>query len=452
MSEVFFFKVFSENVQNVRHTRQFWCLQNTYFHKERSYGNMKLDPIDTISKEDLIAIITAHGIMEDESELCDAVTDMKRHKLLAMHNEDIWQGKDGRYRTHIRDKTTGKRRLIARNTLKGVEDALCEHYQEMITDPTIEDVFKDWIDGKVEFNELSEPSRIKYMTEFRRFFEKSGFGTRRIKTVTEEDLVRFVKTEITTEKLTEKAFAGLKILLRGIFKHGKAKGYTAVSIATFFDDLEIGKNAFAKKVTDPELEVLHEEEIPLIKAFLKDSGTVWDLGLLLCLQTGVRVGELSALRWEDWDGRTLKIRRTEAKAEKNRKQKITVKEIPKTDAGARNIILTDSAVETLGMIKALNPDAEAGDWIFKGRKSQRIRGNTFNKHLDLCLKTLGLEHRTMHKLRKTYCTELKEGGADDTVVQRQLGHNDISTTLKYYVFGNRAREKQRQQVEDAIKF
>lgn len=405
-----------------------------------------------ISKEELVAVITASGIMGSESELCDAINDMKRQKLLAMHNEDIWQGKDGRYRTHIRDKTTGKRKLIARSTKEGVEDALCEHYREMITDPTIEEVFKDWIDGKVEFNEISEPSRIKYMGEFRRFFEKSGFGTRRIKTVTEEDLVRFVKTEIKTGKLTEKTFAGLKILLRGIFKHAKAKGYTTVSIATFFEDLEIGKNAFTKKVIDPELEVLNEDEIPLIKTFLKGRGTIWDLGVLLDLQTGVRVGELSALRWEDWDGRTLKIRRTEAKAEQNGKQKIIVKDIPKTDAGARNVILTDSAVETLGMIKALNPDAEAGDWIFKGRKSQRIRGNTFNKHLDLCLKTLGLEHRTMHKLRKTYCTELKEGGADDTVVQSQMGHNDMSTTQKYYIFGNRSQKNQRQQVEDAIKF
>ena len=408
--------------------------------------------LESISKEELIAVITTSGIMESESELCDAITDMKRQKLLAMHNDTIWLGKDGRYRTHIRDKTTGKRRLIARSTREGVEDALCEHYREMITDPTVEDVFKDWIDGKVEFAEISEPTRIKYMTEFKRFFEKSGFGTRHVKTVTEEDLVRFVKSEITTEKLTDKTFAGLKILLRGIFKHAKAKGYTSVSIATFFEDLEIGRNAFAKKVTDPRLEVLHEDEIPLVKSFLDERGNVWDLGLLLGLQTGVRVGELSALRWEDWDGRTLKIRRTEAKAEQNGKQIIVVKEIPKTDAGMRNVILTDSGIDTLGKIKALYSGTEAGDWVFRGRKKQRIRGNTFNKHLDLCLKALNLEHRTTHKLRKTYCTELKEGGADDTVVQRQLGHNNMSTTLKYYIFGNRSEENQRQQVEDAIKF
>ena len=97
-------------------------------------------------------------------------------------------------------------------------------------------------------------------------------------------------------------------------------------------------------------------------------------------------------------------------------------------------------------------EAGAGDWIFTGRMGQRILGNSFNKHLGLALDALGMRHRSSHKLRKTYGTELHEGGADDTTVQRQLGHKDIATTIKWYIHGNRSRKRQRQQVEDAISF
>ena len=411
------------------------------------------DVLADVSKEELFSLLCARDIINPESLLCDAVTAMRRQELLKMHGEAIWLGKDGRYRTHITDKTTGKRRMIARNTLHGVEDALCEYYQDLITNPTIEDAFREWISSKIEFNEISEPSKVKYENDFKRFFLKGGFGSRHLKTLTEEDLTRFVKSAIVSERLTEKTFSGLKILLRGILKHAKTKGYTSISVTNFFGDLEIGRNAFTRKVVDPESEVLREDEIPLVKNYLLERGTVWDFGVLLGLQTGVRVGELASLQWGDWSDKVLSIRRTEARTkDESGRNGLFIKEIPKTDAGARDIFLTDSAVDTLKKIRALDPDAEESDWIFKGRKGQRIRGNTFNKRLGDCLRSLGLKHRTTHKLRKTYGTELHDGGADDSVVQRQLGHSSIETTLRYYIFGNKTRQKQLRQVEDAITF
>ena len=60
-------------------------------------------------------------------------------------------------------------------------------------------------------------------------------------------------------------------------------------------------------------EVLKEDEIPLVKEYLLKRGTIRDLGVLLELQTGVRVGELSTLKHSDWVDDRLKIRRTEVK-------------------------------------------------------------------------------------------------------------------------------------------
>lgn len=412
----------------------------------------KTTGIDSVTKEDLLAVLSARGIIGDETELFGAIEEMKRKELLAMHDISIWQGKDGRWRTYIRDKTTGKRKMIAKSTRKGIEDVLCDYYRDMVNDPSVEDVFADWIEKKTRRKEIAESSRIKYEDDFTRFFAAHGLADRRIKSVTAGDLTAFIESVIT-DGITAKSFAGMKILLRGIFGYAREQGLTDLSMAVFFEDLRLSKNTFKTRTVDPDWEVMHEDEIPALKEYLLKKGDIWSLGVLLQLQTGMRRGELSALKWGDWDGEVLKVRRTEAKRRVNGKQEFYVTDMPKTDAGMRSIILTASAVDTLRRIRAFSPGKpEEEDWIFRGRSGQRILGNSFNKHLTEALNDLGMRHRSSHKLRKTYGTELKEGGADDTVVQRQLGHKDITTTLKYYVYGNKSRERQRRQVEDAITF
>lgn len=64
--------------------------------------------------------------------------------------------------------------------------------------------------------------------------------------ITEEDLTEYIKTTIHEKHLTRKAYSGLSTLIRGIFKHGKAKGYTDISISHFLGDLEIPRNMFEK--------------------------------------------------------------------------------------------------------------------------------------------------------------------------------------------------------------
>lgn len=79
-----------------------------------------------------------------------------------------------------------------------------------------------------------------------------------------------------------------------------------------------------------------EDEIPVVIQRLKAKPDIYNLGILLTFQTGLRVGELSTLKKEDLHGRIIKIRRTEDKyRDKNNKWIVAVKEHAKTDAGNR---------------------------------------------------------------------------------------------------------------------
>ncbi|MFR4907366.1 tyrosine-type recombinase/integrase [Mediterraneibacter faecis] len=66
------------------------------------------------------------------------------------------------------------------------------------------------------------------------------------------------------------------------------------------------------------------------------------------------------------------------------------------------------------------------------------------------MKTRCMPHRSIHKLRKTYCTMLIDAGCEDSIIMNQLGHASIETSRKYYYFCNRTKQHQMDQVRKAI--
>ncbi len=176
---------------------------------------------------------------------------------------------------------------------------------------------------------------------------------------------------------------------------------------------------------------------------------IYNLGILLTFQTGLRVGELSTLKKEDLHGRIIKIRHTEDKyRDENNKWIVAVKEHAKTDAGNRDLIISSTALDTLNQILELNT---SGTYLFE-HNGKRIRGNTFNKRLSRICNELHIPHRTMHKIRKTYGTTLIDSDVDEGFITEQMGHSDISTTKKLYYFSNKTTKNKEKQIENAISF
>lgn len=370
----------------------------------------------------------------------------KKKELLRKHPYSIWQGKDGKWYTKFPDEEKGKV-LKKRSSKENLESLICSFWEEKSENPTLQEVFYMWLDKKIEYKEIQKGSADRYETDFIRFFVKTDFAKRHIKQISGDDLEVFIKTQISKNNLTYKSFSGLRIIINGIFKFAKKKGWTSIYVSEFFETVDISRNSFNKKIQEKENEILEEEEIPILVNYLKQKASIWDLGVLLILQTGLRVGELASLKKGDWNRNTLHIRRTEVR-QKNEEGKNTliVRDFTKSQAGMRNIILTKGGEETLEMILEINPN---GEYLFENN-GKRIRGNTFNKHLDIVLKELGMRHRSIHKLRKTYCTMLINAGCDDALIMSQLGHSSIETSRKYYYFSNRSAENKKKQIESAI--
>lgn len=373
--------------------------------------------------------------------------EMKRREKIQPYLDRIFQGSDGKWYVHLPDK---KRTLRKRQTRDEIEKVLLEYVEQAEGSRTLGQVFELWVSNKLKYGEITNGSADRYRNDFKRFFISTGFAETKIEHLTEKKYKEFLKKQIAEKKLTSKTFSGLRIIARGILEYAQEEGLSTISPTQFFGDLHIGRNAFEKKVVDPKSQILSEDEIPILKKELIKTGTIWSLGVLLALQTGVRVGELSALKHSDWKGDRLRVCRTEVRMKNEQgKNCLVVREFTKTEAGMRSIFLTDSAKETLAKIVKINP---YGEYLFENEKGVRIRGNTFNKNLTRTLDALGLPHRSIHKLRKTYGTTLIDNGCSDSVVTSQLGHKSIDTTRKYYYYSNKNEKEVENQIQKAINF
>lgn len=404
-----------------------------------------------ISEEETLQVALQSGII-DINEISMRIEDMKRKEILSNHPYSIWYSEtDNLWKTYLPDIENKNGRIFRkRKNKKDLEDLIVKYYISHQQEIYLKDVFTEWSESKLKYGEIQKQSYDRYCTDFQRFFSSAHpICRKKFKNITYPDLTDFIKSSIHEKHLTRKSYAGLRLLVRGIFKYGKSKGYTQLSMSEFFGDLELPNNIFEKKLTNKRKEVFSEEEIPILTSYLKHNIDIWNMGLLLQLQTGMRIGELSALKPEDIQSHYIRVCRTEVKyRDDNGKWKVEIKAFAKTDAGNRDLYFPDSVKWTLAQIQKLNPH---GEYFFMNN-GKRIRENTFNKRLSSICDILKIDHRSTHKIRKTYGTTLLDNNVDDSIVSEQMGHSDIATTRKLYYFCNKSEKTKIAQINNAINF
>lgn len=367
----------------------------------------------------------------------DAHMNKRRKEILERHKTPITQAKDGRWRTRVK-LPNGKWKAVFKSTRRELEEALMEIYEEQvdIIAKSYREVFEEWYEERKEFDEVRPSSLTRYRTDFNRFFPpEDPFCRIDISKISESDLTKFIKRKIREHGLTNKTYKGLRLLLRGVLKYAKREGYTEFSVGAFFLDLSLPSNIFAQgNVKEAKDEIFTDEELKMLKEYLSDHPTLQNYGLLLLFLSGLRVGELSALKWTDVDstGRILIIRRTEVQFNgENGHREVSVQDMTKTAAGYRKVFLPEEAIPILDRLRLLSSSDE---FIFTRSSGERIRSKSFNDALQRACRKVNIPPRTPHKCRKTYSSALIDAGADSKFVQAQLGHKDFTTTKKYYDF------------------
>ena len=186
----------------------------------------------------------------------------------------------------------------------------------------------------------------------------------------------------------------------------------------------------------------------LIIEAIKEAPYPNNLAIALMFATGMRIGEVVALKHSDFNGMTVKIQRSETRYRlPDRTYKYLIQNHPKSEAGFRTIVIPDCYKWVVDKLKSSNP---FGEWVFVKRDHKtRITTNTVRSRLRGICKQLGIPRRSTHKIRKTYGSILLDNNIDEKLIENQMGHTNVKVTEKFY-HRNRKRIDQKKRIINSI--
>ena len=234
-----------------------------------------------------------------------------------------------------------------------------------------------------------------------------------------------------TGGLAEKTIKDITIIIKGSIK----KGINEDKIK----HIELTFN-YPKDNKENKLYVLTKREQNKITNYVLENINSRNIGLLISLYSGIRIGELCALRWEDVDFKknSLTINKTIQRVyikDKNKNISKVIITTPKTKNANREIPINKDFLEILKKVKS-----DKKHYILTGNEKY-IEPRTYRKYFNKVLDELKIKHFNFHSLRHTFATNCISLGVDYKTVSELLGHANVNITLNLYVHPRYSQKK-----------
>ena len=371
----------------------------------------------------------------------------KRQEYLAMHKSKVWNSTDGKWYTFVPDirKPKGKR-LIKRSTKEKLDDFLVEFYKEYEEPQTIEKTYREWIAWKFKLEFISIQTIQRYDQDFERFF--SEYKKVDIRYVPTDFLDDFIVSCIKKYHLKPKAWSNLRTIIRGIFLFAKKKGYTNVDIIQYLDELELPSKIFSHEKKPEENIIFNEDEISALIGEIGKSRKLSDLSIMFAIYTGMRVGEIVALKWEDINESYIHVNRTQIRYKgDNGKYIHKIRDFPKIEAGIRDIMIVPELKKVIRKLRCINPFTE---YVFETKKGDCVHKHSVCARLYYLCDQLSIPRKGMHSIRRYYATELINAGVEESIIISLMGHTKFETTKGYYYLNNKSQEYIAEMIENAL--
>lgn len=300
---------------------------------------------------------------------------------------------------------------------------------------TFNDILFTWLNNK---KDIKIQSRLNYEMIINRHISNS-FGNIKLKKISKSIIEDFFDS-LNKESI---AISTQKKLIY-IIKSGLLFSYEN-KLIDFIDLSNIKFRSPKRKVT-----ILTKNEQHILEENLKSKLNIRKVCLLLCLYTGLRVGEVCGLKWEDIDfnNKYLIIRRTIERI-KNKDKNINSKTIliestPKSDTSNRIVPIPEFLIMLLKHFKD-------NDKYYLLSKSEKLYDpRLFESFYARLLKSCNINKNKFHTLRHTFATRSIESKMDIKTLSEILGHSSVEITLKLYV--HPSYELKKASIENLVEF
>lgn len=418
--------------------------------------------------KDLLKYAVENGMI-NLSYVQEQVEMKKRNELLEKHPYKIWEGKDGKWRTYLPDEEKG-RKLLKRNSKQEIELCVINYIQQnseenikkkIANNMTLQKIFPQWLDYKqIHTNSTSYIKRIT--ADWHRFYVvQPEFINMPLQKMTYVFLDEWAHSMIKKYNLTKKSYYNMSMILRQCLDYAVECDYLSENV---FSRVKVNTKLFQrvkKKTGESQVYTIDEEERfikDMIRRFQNHPENTAPLAVMLAFETGVRIGELCVLKFEDIEGNYIHIQRQEIR-EFQKVDDYTMKfkcfkvvEYTKSEDGFRDIYLTSVAKKIIELAKYMNE--VNGEYCKEGyifvHNHKNINHYSIQAMILRGCNKVNMEVKTSHKIRKTYISTLIDSGLNIDAIRRFAGHSDERTTYGNYCYNRMTDQQTEEIVENAL--
>ncbi len=365
---------------------------------------------------------------------------------MSRRGENIYKRKDGRWEgryVKCRDYSgKAKYGYVYGSSYREVKDKLCLYRQNPAAPKQKERRFAEYCDEwlLVSRSRVKESTHVKYYNILNRHIKPKlgGCFARDITTLSAEAFGH----SLLEGGLSAKSVKDILVVLQSVLKYCRRQD------SMLLHEIEI---VFPKE-SRQEVRVLSLKEQKKLISFLSDDEDSVKAGILLALLTGMRIGEICALRWDniDLEHGVISVSETMQRLQTldnggGQKTKICISSA-KSNTSVRTIPLTDAAMSLCERIKPISPKA----FILTGEEDRYLEPRMLQYKLSRYTKECGLEKVHFHTLRHTFATRCVEVGFEIKTLSEILGHSSAKITLDRYVHSSIEMKKANMQKLAAV--
>lgn len=402
-----------------------------------------------------------HYIQEGIIQFDDAVNPLRRELILMkicnhIHkNSVIYEKGRNRFYTYLEEKNaTGTRKRLYGKTETEVYQKVALYYAGLTSSKpnktyncntiSLNSIWSEYIDYIKKT--AKNGTTIAYIKAYKRFYEGKDLADKPLKDLTKIDIKKFFKSEIEDKHLTYKSYGQMHVVLNQAYEYCIDAGYLDVNPVTGIQSSRMG--LYSPKVKRSKDKAFSKKEAENINKlafenFAKEPRTS-TLGILLIFQTGLRRSEAAALTWDDIDlkNNLLYIHRMEntyIEIEEDGKtygkcsHKI-YEDSTKGKFGTRAVDLTDDAIYILNLFRDFHLTYNISSrFLLVDQTGKKLTDRSLEYQLKKLCKEAGMEvPKSLHKVRSTYISILREAGVSFKKIQEEVGHCSVQTTMNNY--------------------
>lgn len=249
------------------------------------------------------------------------------------------------------------------------------------------------------------------------------------KSVKEADVQQFAFDQLTSGH-ARKTVRDTVAVLKQIVKFGSKRNLFP------YDVWEV---VYPTETSDRRIPMLTLPQQRTLMVYLLEHVSPRSIGVLLALQTGMRIGEVCALKWDDVDfgQRIINICRTSGSVYNIERRAVeNLESVPKTRNSYREIPISAPLYRALRQVRK-----QTGSTYVTGGMTHPVSTRNYRDYYNRLMKRLGLPHVVFHGLRHTFASRCIESRCDVKTVSALLGHSNVATTLNLYVHPTLGQKK-----------